>query len=166
MFRNTSARDTLQSQSTGSLAPRNDTHSSNDPTYYDVLKCTNEFSTPSMFFSRALKPAHSNNRQFPWASRSALTGVGAEPVGNKHRLRRSVAVDSEVRTESAASSSVFSVRAESELPPSVFRLPSSRPNVDNAREPWALRGMTSGGRALRKASQAPLSRFDRKVTLV
>ncbi|KAJ1757847.1 hypothetical protein LPJ77_005876 [Coemansia sp. RSA 2523] len=164
MFRNTSARDTLQSQQSGSLANRNDTHSS-DPTYYDVLKCTNEFSTPSMFFSRSLKPAHSNNKQFPWASRSAIPGVGVEPVGNKHKLRRSVATDSgDMRSESGASSSVFSTRAESELPPSVFRLPSSKP-ADSA-EPWALRGMTSGGRALRKASQAPLSRFDRKVTLV
>ncbi|KAJ2352275.1 hypothetical protein GGF43_003799, partial [Coemansia sp. RSA 2618] len=89
LFRDTTAREALQSRNPSgpSKRPSLDTlrhtsteSTSRDPTYYDVLKCTNEFSTPSPFFSRPLKPAHSSDRAFPWATRTAdiSNGVGHE----------------------------------------------------------------------------------------
>ncbi|KAJ1734049.1 hypothetical protein LPJ61_001269 [Coemansia biformis] len=142
-----------------------------DPTYYDVLKCEGEFSTPSVFFLRDLKPARSH-RTFPWSSTTAgAGGSGGSAVDNKHRLRRSTvqATGSGASQHSdSAGSSALLAHAESSLPASVFRLPTGRAAVGGdpeSREPWALSGMTAGGRALRRANQVTLSRFDRKVML-
>ncbi|KAJ2363046.1 hypothetical protein H4S02_002501 [Coemansia sp. RSA 2611] len=175
LFRNTSTRDTLQGTQTARQPsgpvrrPSLETLDVRDPTYYDVLKCTGEFSTPSAFFSRPIKPAHSSDRAYPWAARPADV-LGDSKVGNKHRLRRAAgdAAGSASAESVAASSSQFPAHRAEELPPSVFRLPGARTAAgrDRREEPWALSGMTAGGRALRKASQAPLSRLDRKVSLV
>ncbi|KAI8323488.1 hypothetical protein GQ54DRAFT_258126 [Martensiomyces pterosporus] len=163
----------------GSLQPRDaptDAQSSQtqqqsgDATYYDVLKCEGDFSTPSAFFSRPLKPAHSGGWAYPWASQPAdiTPGINDKP-DVKHRLRRAVSssTQQEAGGESVASSSVFPVHADSSLPPSVFRLPGAETGKEgNPEEPWALSGMTAGGRALRRANQTLLSKFDRKVALV
>ncbi|KAJ2080779.1 hypothetical protein H4R24_002823 [Coemansia sp. RSA 988] len=184
LFRDTTARSTLQNtqtnrqtstSTTGAATSLREQIHGRDPTYYDVLKCKGEFSTPSTFFLRNLKPAHSSERAYPWASQPAdiALGIDSDKVGNKYRLRRtgqSFSSESDRQTESLApSSSVFSTHMENALPPSVFRLPSTRTTVGTAesdpKEPWVLSGMTSGGRALRRANQATLSRFDRRVKL-
>ncbi|PIA16815.1 hypothetical protein COEREDRAFT_80888 [Coemansia reversa NRRL 1564] len=184
LFRDTTARSTLNNtqsnrkssaSATTATTLREQIHG-RDPTYYDVLKCKGEFSTPSAFFSRNLKPAHSSERPYPWASQPTdiALGIDSDKVGNKYRLRRtaqSFSSGSDKQTESLApSSSVFPTHMENALPPSVFRLPTTRTAADAAesdpREPWVLSGMTSGGRALRRANQATLSRFDRRVKLV
>ncbi|KAJ1666645.1 hypothetical protein IW140_002596 [Coemansia sp. RSA 1813] len=146
------------------------------PTYYDVLKCRGEFAMPSAFFTRPVKPAHSSASTYPWATQPAsIPTTSGQQDSSKHRLRRSVAGGgSSLDTSSVASSSVFgTAHTDNALPPSVFRLPGSRPStrragtsLQEAEDPWALAGMTAGGRALRRADQLILSQFDRKLTLV
>ncbi|KAJ2771505.1 hypothetical protein IWQ56_001757 [Coemansia nantahalensis] len=136
-----------------------------DPTYYDVLKCEGEFATPSQFFQRGAKPARAHSA-FPWPAVGSSSGNGGSAADNKHRLRRSTAQSaggSAYQPSESAGSAALLAQADGALPASVFRLPTGRAAGD---EPWALRGMTAGGRALRSASQVTLSRFDRKVALV
>ncbi|KAJ1801436.1 hypothetical protein LPJ59_000274 [Coemansia sp. RSA 2399] len=138
-------------------------YSTQGPTYYDVLKCRGEFATPSAFFARPIKPTHSSAAMYPWATQPASISTANQQDGSKHRLRRSANTSS---TDSA--SSVFAASTDNALPPSVFRLPGARLSarrMGSENDPWALAGMTAGGRALRKADQLILSPFDRKLTL-
>ncbi|KAJ2017444.1 hypothetical protein IW146_007229 [Coemansia sp. RSA 922] len=187
LFRNSSAQSTvIDSQFRrvgGSSAPIAATRSTDtdfvsvsgaDPTYYDVLKCHGEFSTPSPFFSRQLKAVHGGSSMYPWAVQSTdvlASSVVGSNMDAKHRLRRPVASGASDLTShggSIVSSSAFPQgHSDGSLPSSVFRLPTSRGGErSSSAEPWALTGMTSGGRALRKANQVKMSVFDRKVTLV
>ncbi|KAJ2882265.1 hypothetical protein H4R27_003557 [Coemansia aciculifera] len=188
LFRNSSAQSTLidsQFRRGGASAPSIAATRSTeadfasvsgapaDPTYYDVLKCHGEFSTPSVFFSRQLKAAHGGSSMYPWAAQSTdvlASSVVGSSMDAKHRLRRPVASGNGDLTShggSAVSSSAFPQgHSDGSLPSSVFRLPTSRGERSSSAEPWALTGMTSGGRALRKANQVKMSVFDRKVTLV
>ncbi|KAJ2515540.1 hypothetical protein H4217_005112 [Coemansia sp. RSA 1939] len=155
------------------------------PTYYDVLKCRAEFAAPSAFLARPMKPVHSGGSAYPWASQPlCLTpggGSGQQAAGeSRHRLRRSTGGGggsaAETVSSSSASSSVFAAPfTDNALPPSVFRLPGPRHHLARragrarddsaAADPWALAGMTAGGRALRRADQVVLSPFDCKVTI-
>ncbi|KAJ2367678.1 hypothetical protein IW150_005611 [Coemansia sp. RSA 2607] len=117
-------------------------------TYYDVLKCTGAFATPSPFFAQPLKPAHSKAQTHPWTP--------VVPTDSKQRLRRQgVSGDT---SESSASSVFRAEHQDNALPPSVFCLPGAPGH--------ALGSMTVGGRSLRRSTQVPLSIFDRKVNLV
>ncbi|KAJ2860136.1 hypothetical protein GGI22_002798 [Coemansia erecta] len=141
-------------------------YSTQSPTYYDVLKCRGDFATPSAFFARPIKPTHSSAATYPWATQPAPISSTTTSLqdGSKHRLRRSANTSS----TTDASSSVFAASTDNALPPSVFRLPGARLSARRIRsedDPWALAGMTAGGRALRKADQLILSPFDRKLTL-
>ncbi|KAJ2402464.1 hypothetical protein GGI23_000694 [Coemansia sp. RSA 2559] len=141
-------------------------YSTQGPTYYDVLKCRGDFATPSAFFARPIKPTHSSAATYPWATQPApiSSAITSQQDGSKHRLRRSANTSS----TTDASSSVFAASTDNALPPSVFRLPGARLSarrICSEDDPWALAGMTAGGRALRKADQLILSPFDRKLTL-
>ncbi|KAJ2724600.1 hypothetical protein GGI07_001853 [Coemansia sp. Benny D115] len=139
-------------------------------TYYDVLKCKGQFATPSEFFSKPLKPAHSASQAYPWASKpiQSIVGGSSATADGRHRLRRSAASGG----GSLASSSVFQNSAlDNSLPPSVFRLPGASSNSDpyswSEQPQWSqMNGMTSGGRSLRRANQVAMSKYDRKVNLV
>ncbi|KAJ1825173.1 hypothetical protein GGH91_000835 [Coemansia sp. RSA 2671] len=171
LFRNSSAQSTLIDSQFTRRSCNQDTEA--DPTYYDVLKCKGEFSTPSPFFGRQLKPVHAGSSVYPWAVQPSLGAVGSGKDDAKHRLRRTTAPgtsDSMSHGESAASSSVFAQgHLDGSLPPSVFKLPTTGTlrgeRTSTASGPLALTGMTSGGRALRRANQVKMSVFDRKVTL-
>ncbi|KAJ2821275.1 hypothetical protein GGI24_004260 [Coemansia furcata] len=132
-----------------------------DPTYYDVLKCHGEFATPSAFFSRQLKPAPAPTAANPWAAQPAAA------TDTKHRLRRAQTADIGSHDSSSSSSSAFAGPTDGALPASVFRLPTQRAlGGEPSSSSWAMTGMTSGGRALRRANQVKMSVFDRKITLV
>ncbi|KAJ2780094.1 hypothetical protein H4R18_003637 [Coemansia javaensis] len=140
-----------------------------DPTYYDVLKCEGEFATPSAFFSHSLRPARVS-AAFPWPATSTGTGgsSGSEAADNKHRLRRAATPGGALGSRDGDSTTgSMLAHADSALPAAVFRLPSAAASSAAAApaEPWALSSMTAGGRALRRAGQIALSRFDRKVSL-
>ncbi|KAJ2490274.1 hypothetical protein IWW37_003306 [Coemansia sp. RSA 2050] len=177
LFRNSSAQSTLTDSQFTRRSCNQGADTEADPTYYDVLKCQGEFSTPSPFFSRQLKPVHAGSSTYPWAVQPSLSAVGSAKDDAKHRLRRTTAPgNSDLASHggSGASSSVFPQgNLDGSLPPSVFKLPTSNTSgtlrgerTSVASGPWTLTGMTSGGRALRKANQVKMSVFDRKVTLV
>ncbi|KAJ2738658.1 hypothetical protein GGI20_006240 [Coemansia sp. BCRC 34301] len=134
-----------------------------DPTYYDVLKCHGEFAEPSAFFSRNLRVVNGNA---PSAEPLVIGGSPSSRVdAAKHRLRRAFASGPPNSTGgsdtySVSSSSAFAPPGHSHdsLPSSVFRLPTTTNG-------GGIGGMTSGGRALRKANQVKMSVYDQKLSL-
>ncbi|KAJ1943106.1 hypothetical protein EC988_006319 [Linderina pennispora] len=164
LFRNSTSDDCRSPDTTplhynnnSSPAAQNSAANGHLATYYDVMKCTGEFATPSEFFERTLKPVHSSSLTYPWASKP---NGAASPKGA--RLRPSaVAGQSSVygSEHSAGSSSVFTAQMRSALPSSVFQLPGHQ--VESK-----LGEFMSGGQSLRQAGQVRLSKFDRKVSLV
>ncbi|KAJ1934610.1 hypothetical protein FBU59_005643 [Linderina macrospora] len=129
-------------------------------TYYDVLKGTGEFAAPPEFFERTLKPSHSSTRAYPWASKPDAT---TEQRGATLRPGMQSSVRGSERS-GGPSSSVFTAQMRSALPSSVFRLPGVP--VSEQGEGDEFGAFMVGGRALRKAGQVRLSKFDRKVSLV